>query len=219
MWIPSKLDLTTRVVIGVMTLCGFMYATAIVFSVSDQFLIDRISRGEFVADAELLASDMRRQQMSRVVLGSAMLFSLTWAFWTFRFLRRARQPGYPPRGVRPVWDALSIFVPIVNLWHPYLVTSATADRLGAARSTNTLLLVWQVVGAVAVAVRMALPRILMPSFETVAELSLQMWIGAASLGVQIAAVWLTGSVVATLTNLQLANDAAMPAPTTKPERA
>ena len=207
----SKLDLATRVVLGVMAVCGFVYAVAIVSSLAEQLLFDRISRGEFVSDAELLASHSTRDKAGKAVMGAALIFNLAWAFWTFRLLHRAWQAEEAPKRIRPLWEALSVFVPIINLWHPYLVTSAAADRLGA-RGASGLLWVWHVVAAGAVVVRPALSVILAPDAETIAELSFQTWIGAAVLVAQIAGIWVTGLVVTRLSDIQQSKDTATPAP-------
>lgn len=142
----QKIDIHTKVVLGVLAIGAFAALYAIVCGAADLLLFDRIGRGEEIPDAELIAWQVRRDQAGKAVLGTFIFASIAWAAWTFLFLRNAKTLSNAETRYTPIWSTVSIFVPIVNLWYPYAAIMDAAHRSAGAARWWKLVFLWSIVG-------------------------------------------------------------------------
>lgn len=198
-----------KVVIGIFACAAFIELFAIVSAIAELMLFDRVANGALVTDAELIAYDRRRTQLGYAVLGATFFATLALASWMFRYLRNARVLNDASDRYTPFWGTASLFVPIVNLWLPY-ITILQADRQRTA--SRLVQYVWPLIGALALMARQGFVFILYPSAKTLAELQGQTLLGIAVLALQVLALYLTGSAIAQLTGKQA--EAAAPGSTT-----
>jgi hypothetical protein len=193
-----------KVVISLLALCGFFALLTIVFEVSTLTVLDRLGRGEVVAESELVAADLRHAQMGSVLIGAFAVATLASAAWIFLFLRNARALSDAATRYSPIWSAISIFVPIVNLWYPYAAVAEAARRSAGpeSRGRRRLLFAWSIVAPLAFLARDGVRFLLWPEAQTFEGLIGETWIGIGAVAVQVLALYVTGSVIAELTAAQ-----------------
>jgi hypothetical protein len=84
-------------------------------------MLDRIVGGETVTQAEALASDARVLLAERVRLLAVFIAAIPFLMWLYRSHRNLKALGAAPLQYTPGWTIGGWFIPIGNLFIPYMV--------------------------------------------------------------------------------------------------
>jgi hypothetical protein len=82
-------------------------------------LVDRVQRGEFVPDSELIRSDDRSAVIGGTSIGLLLVTGIAWLLWQHRSQANLHARRVPGLAYTPGWAVGWWFVPFVNLVKPY----------------------------------------------------------------------------------------------------
>ena len=104
-----------------LVLNGIATIAAIVSTIMQIDLLQRIDSGIFVPNSDMLANDNRQLLIAQIGLGSLALAAVTFLIWLYRASKNLAPLGTQNQEYSPGWAVGYWFIPIVSFFVPYQV--------------------------------------------------------------------------------------------------
>jgi len=114
---PTTLTKALTLLIWVSIAFGVVAIVSMIFEIK---MLSDFQAGRALADGEAESNDLRQQAIAYVRMPVILATVVLFAIWIYRAGYNARQLGATGMQFSPGWAVGWYFIPILNLWKPYL---------------------------------------------------------------------------------------------------